>query len=621
MYAHLIRHQWKQGIRSVVRYQTLAANILFGFIWVMLSLNFLVLGFGLGELLKETAPSQDPVILVSSYLLYYFLVDLLFRFLLQRIPVQSVQPYLLLPLEKRQLIHWFLIRCVFTLFNLFPLLTLIPFVTRFLVPESGLSSGLVFLGAVISGLLLNTYLNLLARSLFLGRSAWALVCGVVIATFIGLDYSGWLTLSKASAELFSFLVAVPAALAVPLALTGTVYTLSYRLLRKSLYLDSGPRESISEPDILRLDRLQRLGDYGRFLALELRMLLRNRRPRSTLYFGFVVPFFVVLYYTMEPIDPDYYPNPDPQNLTAAVSSGNGTAPDEVPVTFRVTAFSLPDGSHIYIAGNHEKLGEWRAGRVPLIPAENDTWERTFYFQPGTELKYKFTLGHWKTQRAGENGTTPEDYTLTVGEPKVIEVGVAGWANPERDVFVDCMILYMSGLVTGLLILIYGQFLLSWEGSYFDGLLARRLDLQKYFGAKWILLTIFGSLYYLLSIPLVYFGWDVFYANSAIFLYNVGINSFLILFLATWPRKGLDLSVSPLSQQGKSSVQYLLVIPTLIVPILIYLPFRMQGHPYLGLTVLGALGTSALIFHRPLLKAIAFQFRLRRYSIISALREK
>jgi hypothetical protein len=48
---------------------------------------------------------------------------------------------------------------------------------------------------------------------------------------------------------------------------------------------------------------------------------------------------------------------------------------------------------------------------------------------------------------------------------------------------------------------------------------------------------------------------------------------------------------------------------------------MQGHPYLGLTVLGALGTSALIFHRPLLKAIAFQFRLRRYSIISALREK
>ena len=90
MITRFLSLEWKQFFRSSYWQKSIALNILMVFLALYFILMFLGLGFGLYPILKEQFPNTDPLIMVNSFLFYWFLGDLMFRFFLQKLPAMQI---------------------------------------------------------------------------------------------------------------------------------------------------------------------------------------------------------------------------------------------------------------------------------------------------------------------------------------------------------------------------------------------------------------------------------------------------------------------------------------------------------------------------------------------------
>jgi hypothetical protein len=176
-------------------------------------------------------------------------------------------------------------------------------------------------------------------------------------------------------------------------------------------------------------------------------------------------------------------------------------------------------------------------------------------------------------------------------------------------------------MTGIFMINYGQFLIGWEGAYFDGILTRAYPMQTFFKAKFWLLVFSAVITYVLTLGYVYFTIDALWINTACFIYNVGVNSFVLLFASTYQKKKIDLSKgSAFNYQGTSATQFIIVLPLMILPILIFQAFNIFDKPYYGLGALAAAGLISLAFSKAWFNEIAKNFQEKKYKNAAGFRE-
>ncbi len=182
-------------------------------------------------------------------------------------------------------------------------------------------------------------------------------------------------------------------------------------------------------------------------------------------------------------------------------------------------------------------------------------------------------------------------------------------------------IFVGIFMTGIFMINYGQFMVGWESAYFDGILTRAYPMESFFRAKFWLLLVSCVITYLISLGYVYFGLKALWINTACFLYNIGFNSFVLLYASTYQRKRIDLSKgSAFNYQGTSAVQFIIVLPLMLLPILIWLSFNAFGKPYWGLVALGAVGLISLAFHKQWFAAIVQNFKEKKYRNAAGFRE-
>jgi len=176
-------------------------------------------------------------------------------------------------------------------------------------------------------------------------------------------------------------------------------------------------------------------------------------------------------------------------------------------------------------------------------------------------------------------------------------------------------IFVGIIVTGMTMANYGQFLLSWESSFFDLLMGRNFSMREYFEAKFFLFagmvtffTLVSMLYGFLNarLPLIFF---------AVALYNIGVNSFITMFFSTYNSKRIDPDRQAFfNYEGVGASQFLYVIPLFLGPVLIYLPFGVFGYLYPGLAAIALCGLVGILFKNQLLDALVRQFQSRKYII-------
>ena len=115
MITKFIYLEWKAFFRSASFASNLALKIFMAFIAIYFTLVFLALGVMAFYILKKL--NLDPVVTVNKFLIYYFLFDLIFRLLLQKIPVMNIRPLLIFPIKKPTIVHFSLGKTVLSFFN------------------------------------------------------------------------------------------------------------------------------------------------------------------------------------------------------------------------------------------------------------------------------------------------------------------------------------------------------------------------------------------------------------------------------------------------------------------------------------------------------------------------
>ena len=185
-----------------------------------------------------------------------------------------------------------------------------------------------------------------------------------------------------------------------------------------------------------------------------------------------------------------------------------------------------------------------------------------------------------------------------------------------------MQMFVGVFMTGGMMLNYANYAFGYESGYFDALLTKNIDFARYIRVKYYISVLLATIFYILTIPYAYYGIRILMINTAMYIYNIGFLSYILLFFATFNKKRVDLNRGGMfNYQGIGAMNWLAFIPAFLFPFLIYFLFRVSGYPTAGIYFSAILGLTGLVFMRPLLNIITRNFYKRKYIMAASFREK
>lgn len=182
-------------------------------------------------------------------------------------------------------------------------------------------------------------------------------------------------------------------------------------------------------------------------------------------------------------------------------------------------------------------------------------------------------------------------------------------------------MFAAIFMTGINIITYGQFMFAWQSAHFDGILSNKINIRDFIKAKFLLFTLASTLITILASFYGFLSPKLLLLHAAAYLYNIGFGTVIVLYLATFNYKRIDISkAASFNYQGMGATQWLLMFPYALTPILLYLPFGLLKMPYWGLFAVSIFGIIMLLMRGFWVSFIAKKFEKQRYKIAEGFRE-
>ena len=183
-------------------------------------------------------------------------------------------------------------------------------------------------------------------------------------------------------------------------------------------------------------------------------------------------------------------------------------------------------------------------------------------------------------------------------------------------------IFVGAFITGIFMIQYGQQFLSWNSSNFDFFLNKKDGIEALVKGKYLLLVSVSMICFLASVPYTFFGWQFLFIHLATFLFNIGILIHVIIYFALWKPKPMDLNKGAMfNYEGIGAAQFLIIIPMMAGPYIIYLPFSILIGDYAGLLALGIAGIMGLLGFKKLAQINIDRIKSNRYEISSSFRQE
>lgn len=182
-------------------------------------------------------------------------------------------------------------------------------------------------------------------------------------------------------------------------------------------------------------------------------------------------------------------------------------------------------------------------------------------------------------------------------------------------------LFAAIFITGIFQVSYGQFMFAWQSSHFDGLMASKISYRDFIKSKFLLFNTAATIITLISLLYGLISWKLILLHISVYLYNIGFGSVIVLFFANFNKKRLDLTKkATFNWQGVGMSQWLMGIPLIVLPFLIYIPFGATDRPFWGVIAIGIFGLITLGMQDLWIRWLTKLFIKQRYSIAEGFRE-
>ncbi|MFB0938085.1 MAG: DUF5687 family protein [Urechidicola sp.] len=487
MIKNFLNLEWKQYFRSQYWQRGIALKILMGFFALYFTVMFLAIGFGIFYILKKQFPDSDPFVMVTGFLFYWILGDLVMRFFLQKLPVMSVKPLLTLPIKRSQVVNYVLGKSATSFFNFLPLFAIIPFGAVLLKEGYETNTVLVWVVALLLIVLIINFLNFIIENLSSKTSISFLPILGIAGTLFALNYFNIVSFSSIISSGVMGIVENPLMIGVPILILIGLYMYNYNVLKSKLYIDSSVQTKIKEAKTSELAWTRKFGDIAPFMQLDLKLLWRNKRAKSTL---------------------------------------------------PMLAMGLLYGLFFY-----------------PMPMYQDK-----------EFLFAF-------------------------------VGIFS---------------------TGIFLINFGQFIPAWDSSYYKMLMSQNFKYKQYLKSKFTLMTISVIILFVLGIPYVYFGWKILIAHFAAAIYNIGVNTHVMMYGGTFNRKKINLDEkAAFNFQGTGAVQWIIGIPLMIIPMGIFALVNWLVSFEVAIATLTGMGLIGIVLHQKIMTAITNRYLKVKYKMIEA----
>lgn len=488
MLKYLVPLEWKAFSRAASFKFNLFAKILFLLGALYLLGVFMAFGVLSYFLLEENG--LPPFETINKYLIYYFAADLSLRFFFQKLPTANIRPLLILNIKRSRLVKYFLGKTMVAVFNTVHLFFFIP-LCGILIYEGMPVLQVVFWGmSLLLWIYCFNFLNLLLNN----RPVFFYLTVGIIAVVGVLQYFGAYDLTVFTAAFFKSFYDYPFLVVVPLGLLVLLYKWAFAFYSKNLYLDAGLatiQEEVESEDFSWLDRF---GTISTFLKNDLRMIKRNKRPRTTVLMSVVFLLFGLL-----------------------------------------------------------SFGD-------LVPMYNN-------------------------------------------EVMHVTFGI---------------------IISGGFLLNFGQFVPSWDSAYYPLMMCQNIKYRDYLMAKWWLMVLGTLVLMILSSFYLYFGWEVYALILATGVFNIGVNSYLVLWGGAYIKTPVDLGKNKnvLGEKQAFNLKALLIsLPKIVIPILIYITFKTFWNLEAALVALTVVGASGLIFRNKVFDIIERLYKSEKYEALMGYKQK
>ncbi len=484
MYKLLFYLRIKAFLRSPLFLTNLFLRIILGFYAFLIAFFLFFMGIGTYFIFEEE--NMMPFEEINRYLIYFFAADLMMRYILQKFNTSNIKPLLLTNIPKSKIVTNILVRSVFSIFNIFGLLYLLPLVSVVIFKMGFSISLLAWSLACILLLYLNNYLNLLLNKV---NAFFYSFIGIGIAIGVA-QYYGLLQITDYTYFLYKAFYLYPFLLLPLVAALAALIYLAYKKYITNLYLDKGLESKQAAVQNINLSWLDQFGVTGTFLKLDIKMLLRNKRSKSTMIMSFVFVFYGLLFYS---------------NL------------------------------------------------VPM---------------------YNNSLMH----------------------------------------------MFASVFVTGGFIFNFGNYIPSWDSSYYPFMMTQKITYNDYLKSKWWLMVLSTMICSVIALFYLYFGLNIYLMILAGAIYNVGVNTHLVMLSGAFVKTPIDLSTNKNLMGDKSAFNIksiLLALPKLLLPMFLYgigVLIKDQTLGYIFVAVAGIIGFA---FRNLIFKQIEKVYKSEKYSTIAA----
>jgi hypothetical protein len=305
MLSTFLNHQWKDFWRSRNKTGSIAAQLLLGFFMLYFLAVAIGAGLGMPILIQKIFPGKNVIEVFNGFILYYFLFDLAVRTQMQELPTLSIVPYLHLNIKRKTIINFLNIKSLFAIFNFLPLFVFFPFCFIKIGPTLGTLTALMYILSIVSLALFNNFFVLYVKRKSINNIAYFAGGIALIAGLAALDYFHIISVRNASNFVFIQVAKFPFIALIFTLAAGLIFSLNANYLKANLYTEelSTKNEKKVSTDYAFLNRF---GKVGELAALELKLILRHKRSRSSIMMGFFFLCYGLIFYRKELIDTDSF---------------------------------------------------------------------------------------------------------------------------------------------------------------------------------------------------------------------------------------------------------------------------------------------------------------------------
>jgi len=176
------------------------------------------------------------------------------------------------------------------------------------------------------------------------------------------------------------------------------------------------------------------------------------------------------------------------------------------------------------------------------------------------------------------------------------------------------------MITGGFMMLFGQYVPSWDSSYYPLMMTQNIPYRTYLESKWLIMVLGTLVSMVLASFYLFFGLQTYLIIVAVGFYNIGWNCYLSLITGAFVRSKIDLSSNKnaFGDTKAFNVQTLLLsIPTIAIPMLLYFVLTKLLPFNTAMIVFVAIGLVGILLKKPMFNLIENLYKSQKYKTIKA----